>query len=141
MLWGSAYKSHIHKLETQQKRAIRVITRSKYNEHTSPLFRRLKILKLNDIHEIELAKFTFMQKEKSLPSPLLNIYNQNNRVHSYKTRQHLDMHINKIQVDIVFRSFVYKGPCVWSKIPPEIKLSKTSKCLGSRLKRKKLDEY
>ena len=121
LLWGSAYKSHLHKLEIQQKKAIRVITQSKYNEHTSPLFKRLHLLKLKDIHEIELAKFTFMHQAKSLPSPLLNIYNQNTLVHSYNTRQQLDLHISKIHVDVVFRSFVYKGPCVWSKIPTEIK--------------------
>ena len=141
ILWGSAYKSHLHRLETQQKSAICSITHSKYNEHTSPMFKSLNILKLKDIHDIELAKFAFMHQERSLPRPLLNIYNQNALVHSYNTRQQLDLHINKIHVDIVFRSFVYKGPCVWLKIPTEIKVSKNSRCLGSRLKKIALSEY
>ena len=63
ILWGSAYKSVLQKLVTQQKKAIRVITHSKYNEHTPPLFKRMNILKLDDMHEIELAKFTFMHQE------------------------------------------------------------------------------
>ena len=141
LLWGSTYKSHLHKLEVQQKKAIRVVTHSKYNEHTSPLFKNLNILKLKDIHEIELAKFAFMHQEKSLPRPLWSIYNQNALVHSYNTRQHLDLHMNKIHVAIVFRSFIHKGPFVWSKIPTELKVSKSSKCLGSRLKKIKLNEY
>ena len=141
ILWGSAYKSVLQKLVTQQKKAIRVITHSKYNEHTPPLFKRMNILKLDDMHEIELAKFTFKHREKSLPSPLLNIFSENTLVHSYNTRQHLNFHINKINVDVVFRSFIYQGPCVWAKLPTEIKVSKTSKSLGSRLKRIKLDGY
>ena len=120
---------------------MRVITQSKYNEHTSPLFKRLRLLKLKDIHEIELAKFAFMHQAKSLPSPLLNIYSQNSLVHSYNTRQQLDLHINKIHVDVVFRSFVYKGPCIWSQLPTEIKVSQNSKCLGSQIKKIKLSEY
>ena len=83
---GSNTMIKLHRLETQQKRAIRSITHSKYNEHTSPMFKSLNILKLKDIHEIELAKFAFMHQERSLPRPLLNIYNQNALVHSYNTR-------------------------------------------------------
>ena len=34
-----------------QKRAIRAINKAKYNSHTEPLFKRSKILKLNDLYE------------------------------------------------------------------------------------------
>ena len=33
-----------------QKKAIRIIAGGKYNEHTNPLFKDLKILKLKDIY-------------------------------------------------------------------------------------------
>ena len=141
ILWGSAYKSQLHKLENQQKKAIRSITNSKYNEHTSPLFKSLNILKVQDMHEIELAKLAFMHQNNSLPRPLLNIYNQNYHVHSHKTRQQMDLHMNKIHNDVVFRSFVYKGPRVWSKLPNEIKVSNDSKCLGSRLRKLVICKY
>ena len=37
LIWGSACQKHLHKLEILQKKAIRIITKSAYNEHTSPL--------------------------------------------------------------------------------------------------------
>ena len=42
-----------------QKKAIRTITRSKYNAHTEPLFKKLNILKVNDIQIRKLYKFYF----------------------------------------------------------------------------------
>ena len=48
-LWGASYTQHINKLQTSQKKAIRLITRSKYNDHTDPLFRSTKMLKMKDM--------------------------------------------------------------------------------------------
>ena len=40
-----------------QKRAIRIITDSKYNSHTEPLLKSLNILKINDIFTIQFLTF------------------------------------------------------------------------------------
>ena len=53
LLWGKNTK-RIFKL---QKWAMRAITRSKYNAHTDPLFKNLKILKIHDIYKVNLLKF------------------------------------------------------------------------------------
>ena len=52
LLWGSAYKSHTQRLVVLQKKAIRIIAKTKYNDHTSPIFKKYNILKLPDIHNI-----------------------------------------------------------------------------------------
>ena len=41
-----------------QKKAIRTITRSKYNAHTEPLFKKLNILKVNEIQLENCTNFT-----------------------------------------------------------------------------------
>ena len=46
LVWGHGNTTNILKL---QKKAIRTITNSKYNAHTDPLFKKLGILKINDI--------------------------------------------------------------------------------------------
>ena len=38
-LWGSTHNSYIKTLFVKQKKAIRIITGAKYNEHTTPLFK------------------------------------------------------------------------------------------------------
>ena len=53
LLWGF----NTHRLIKLQKRAIIVITDSKYNSHTEPLLKSLNILKINDIFTIQCLTF------------------------------------------------------------------------------------
>ena len=46
---GNTYKSTLYPIVTLQKRAVRIITFSNFDEHSSPLFYRLKILKFVDL--------------------------------------------------------------------------------------------
>ena len=46
LTWGFC----LGRLEKLQKRSVRIITRSKYNAHTDPLFKSLNLLKLKDIY-------------------------------------------------------------------------------------------
>ena len=47
--WGQASSSIIEKLKLMQKGAVRIITNSKYRTPSSPLFKKVNILKLTDI--------------------------------------------------------------------------------------------
>ena len=40
-----------------QKKAIRIITLSKYNAHTAPIYKELKLLKVSDIYKLQKLKF------------------------------------------------------------------------------------
>ena len=53
LLWGIEVK----KLESIQKRAIRLITGSNYVAHIEPLFIQLGVLKVQDIFKLRLLKF------------------------------------------------------------------------------------
>ena len=57
ILWGNALQKYISKLERVQKKAIRAITRSKFNAPSSPLFRELNILKLRDLYKLNVSTF------------------------------------------------------------------------------------
>ena len=45
---GNAIELYLQRIATLQKKAIRVISNSGFNEHTSPIFKELNILKLKD---------------------------------------------------------------------------------------------
>ena len=53
-IWGGANKTNLKILETAQKRIIRTIYGAKYNDHTSILFKKLKVRKLRDLYNLEL---------------------------------------------------------------------------------------
>ena len=56
------------RLQKLQKKFIRIITCSKYNAHTEPLFKCLKLLKLDDLFKLNIMKFYFKYKNKKVPS-------------------------------------------------------------------------
>jgi hypothetical protein len=65
MAWSkSPHSSQIVKI---QKKAVRIITNSKYNAHTDPLFHKLKILKMEDLRRLFELKFFYKWKNGDLP--------------------------------------------------------------------------
>ena len=74
------------KVSTLQKRAIRLITRSKYNAHTDPLFKKYGLLALEDIFNISVLKFYYKLKKNKLPHYLQNMFEEYEPQHMYDTR-------------------------------------------------------
>jgi hypothetical protein len=56
-VYGSANKTTLAPLFLQQKKAIRIISRAKYRDHTSPLFTMLEILPLEQLILYNRLKF------------------------------------------------------------------------------------
>ena len=75
------------RLEKLQKRAVRIITRSKYNSHTDPLFKKLNLLKVNDLFETNVLKLYYKYQNKTLPIYISNMFAEFTCTHSYKLRK------------------------------------------------------
>ena len=67
LVWGSAYKSNLQRIVILQKRVIRIVDKSYYNAHTEPIFKKLNLLKFQDIHLLHLGQFMFSFKNSILP--------------------------------------------------------------------------
>jgi hypothetical protein len=72
ILWGNTYESTLKSLILLQKRAERGMTFSKYDEHTSSLFKNLGLLKLSDL-------IIFTRNERQRADLLREIYSQEDR--------------------------------------------------------------
>ena len=59
---------------TLQKRAVRLITGSKYNAHTDPILKKTGLLQLEDIFNISVLKFYYKLKKNKLPHYLQNLF-------------------------------------------------------------------
>ena len=59
IIWGAACATSLHKLKVLQNRAVRLITRASFRASFSPIFKQLYILKLIDIHRLQIAMFMF----------------------------------------------------------------------------------
>ena len=67
LITWTTYPTAFLPLITLQKRAVRIITFSEYNCHSSPLFRKLKILKVSDLLYLYCALFMYDYYSNRLP--------------------------------------------------------------------------
>ena len=65
--WGFAPDSAINRIVKLQKKAIRNISKAKYNAHTSELFKKLNLAKFEDILKLNCIKFLYKYENNLLP--------------------------------------------------------------------------
>ena len=84
LIWGFSCQ----RLIKLQKKAIRIISRSKYNAHTGPIFKTLDILTLDDLFNLNALKFYYKYIRDTLPPYFysFNIVTQGS-IHEHMTRQ------------------------------------------------------
>ena len=70
VIWGH----NAHKLHRLQKRAVRIITCSKYNAHTDPLFKELNILKITDLYNLQICKLFYKITNGYIPIYFKQLY-------------------------------------------------------------------
>ena len=76
----------IHKLNILQKKAIRAITFSDYHAHTSPIFKELNVLKIEDLFKYKVSSLMWDYDHNNLPNALKALFKKTRDTHSYGTR-------------------------------------------------------
>ena len=84
----------VNKSLKYKKRVIRNISNVEYNAHTSVLYKKLNIPKVDDLFKIQICKFMYLFINCMLPESLMNIFTPNSGVHNYNTRQKYFPHVN-----------------------------------------------
>ena len=108
-------------LQKLQKRAVRVITLSKYQAHTDPLFTKLRILKISDIYKVQTSVYMYKCKNNLLPVALINS-------NDFTVRNTLAYNIrNPQQLELPFAShntrrssIKFAGPAIWNEMSKNI---------------------
>ena len=92
LVWGY----ECHRLEKIQKRIIRIITVSKYNAHTEPLFKAFDLLKLKDMLNLSSLKFYYRYLHDNSPAYFFSfqITTQGSH-HHYNTRHSDQIHVER----------------------------------------------
>ena len=105
------------RLQKLQKWAIRTITNSKYNSHTEPLFKQLRLLKISDLYYISALKFHFKFQRSMLPNYFRNIFSFNQSTHNYNTRNRNVTHISQANTASASMSIRYNIPKIIQEVP------------------------
>ena len=86
IIWGNTYMTTLHPLNILQKKAMRLMTFSNFDEHTEPLFKRNGLLKLNDLIFLYNSLFMYDFYNNKLPLWFENFFLPDKLKHSYNTR-------------------------------------------------------
>ena len=80
-------KAKLNELEKLQKKAMRIVAGVKYNEHTAPLFKKFKVLKLVDIARVQAMTLIAAHKKGESPGGLESIFQMERSNEQYALRQ------------------------------------------------------
>ena len=99
------------KLFTIQKRAVRLILNAKYNSHTNPIFKELKLLKICDLYSSQEFRFVFKLEKRLLPKYFLNkSYLRHSDRHDYDTRNAQNFELLRSRHHFTRNSICYRVP-------------------------------
>ena len=83
----------IEKLFKLQKECVRLITNWSKHYHTDPLFKQFKVLKIQEIKNLEMVKLIFLMMHDRLLRPIMDAFQKNGnkrvriKMHRYNTRK------------------------------------------------------
>ena len=124
--WGNTHQTTLQPLFILQTKALRIITFSSYNEHSSPLFKDLNVVKLFDIITFQLAVFMYKFHNNLLPSVFDPYFNSvrmlHNNYHNTRLSSKMTYVIPQVRTNYGTFSIRFQGTKVWNDISDDIKL-------------------
>jgi hypothetical protein len=120
IIWGSHFTKYHEQLFIKQKRAIRIITNSKWHAHTGPIFENLRILPLSSINKLQIYCFMFKMMHNLLPHFFQNMFKLNSEIHEHNTRQASKLHISSHHTNLRAFSIHIYGVKLWNTLSDDI---------------------
>ena len=85
-VWGQTINTHTEKVFKLQNRAVRTITFSDFHADPNPIYKSLKILKLEDLITLQNVLFVYDQLKKTLPVCFDSYFQKISDVHKISTK-------------------------------------------------------
>ena len=128
IIWGNTYKTTLQPIFILQKRAMRLITFSRFDEHSSPLFKSLEIIKFLDLIAFHLVIFMYKYHNQLLPLVFSSFFSKISHIHTYHTRLGAKQYyyLPKARTNYGIFNIRFQGLSVWNSIDEDIKLSSLS---------------
>ena len=143
-VWGAAPMSAIGRLHKLHKKGMRHVCNSKYNAHTEPLFKKEKILSLQDLFKLICIKLMYKKTHNTLHAYHSSKLITNFEISNTNTRHKEDINIHT-QTNSLSRinSINYKVGSAWNELDIDVRkyVSKTLKTFTLHVKNWYLKQY
>ena len=115
-IWGQTTSSSRRGIISLQKKAIRTITRAKYNSHTDPIYKRLNILKFDDLYNYSCSQFLFGITLNLHPKTITNVFTKTKNFNRSFDYLKTNVPYSYLQKQIPFSVI-----SVWNKVPRSLR--------------------
>ena len=126
-LWYGAPRTVSDRIIIIQKKMIRALNSLPYNSHTGPYFKNMKLLKIEDLYNLQIGLNIYS-------SILRNEVILNSNIHNYYTRNRNNLRIPGLNLSNSQRNWKFKGIELWNSIPENIRLCQSRNQCKNRLK-------
>ena len=135
--WGCANKTTLESLKINLRKAVRVIDFASYTAHSEPIFKRFKLLNLDNLYKLETAKFMFHINQENSGNFLQKEFMKTSKLHCYNTRQSSDLGFSLPSISTNFkRNFLtFDGVKIWNSLPLEIKSTRNKNPFKKMMKK------
>ena len=141
-LWGPLISANtLNRLKVLQKKAVRIIYGASYNANTAPIFKKLDILRIDDMIDLEVAKLSFRFINKELPCPISTLFTPNSFNHTYNTRGRNYPRVSRHNTSIYHKSFLNRSPTIWSTLDASIRSIAKLNSFKNRFARLRISTY
>lgn len=121
-VWGNTEQCNLERLFLLQKKAIRCIADVGFLDHTDPIFRRFKLLKIYQLFKLNVGKFMYKYTNKMMPRICDDYFIKSSDVHGHQTRQSNSesIRIPAHNTALFSKALSVTGPKIWNNIPNNI---------------------
>ena len=124
VILGAADKTTMDPLFILQKKAIRLVNRVHYLEHTKPLFESMKILSIYQLYDFNCILFIYKCLNSNKYLSFKNKMTRNSQYHNYNTRSNSKFRLPASRLKIIRQSFFYKGTDLWNRLNDNLTIYK-----------------
>ena len=122
--WSSTFSTYLNPLQTLQNKAIKLIKGLSHWQSSTTAYKKLDILKINELFKFEIGKFLHRHFNNKLPLNFQNYFVGLHQIHSIDTRRQAtgcNYCISLDKTSRMQRSLKYKGVVISNNIPSDVR--------------------
>ena len=142
-VWGNASKTNINRILTIQKRIVRMIS---YEDNrlenfllpeSAPLFKKLKVMKIENIHKMKILNFVFKCLTNNLSDQFGNWFHKISNTYAHNTHSSANHNLvipRARTTNYGIRSIKFQGVKFWNELPIAYKVLPDPSSFSTKIK-------
>lgn len=113
-IWGNTYKNNLNEIFTLQKKALRIIHKTGYRDHTNPLFLHSKVMKFEDLVKYKTLQIMHKARNNLLPKHIQNMFLD--RDSKYNLRGQMNFKKQRVRTTLKEMFITRRGVDLWNEL-------------------------